>query len=48
MSQHPEAVGTPLAAAARELLTKFASIAGDIFPKAIPGKCGWQGMNTKT
>ena len=39
-AQHPERVGTPLAAAARELLTKFASIAGDIFPKATLGEGG--------
>lgn len=38
---HPQAAASPLAAAARQLLTKFASIAGDIFPKAAPGaRCG--------
>lgn len=38
---HPQAAATPLAAAARELLTKFASIGGDIFPKPVAGaRCG--------
>ena len=41
-AEHPERMGTPLAAAARELLTKFASIAGDIFPKATLGAGGEQ------
>ena len=40
-TSHPQAAATPLAAAARELLTKFASIGGDIFPKPVPGaRCG--------